>query len=504
MEPHEPPWSTNVDAKELRDTERRHEWMCTQLEMRRRHQMKLEAATSMGNGGEVAIDWYQAQLSKILPACNIEHVVEVLSDGLGFVEPNWSAITAVRQEANGIARLRGTQLNEKKAAVKLARANLARTDSPISFKFKTQRAIGKDLYEPSLFLITDRFVYFCQQGDSGRNLKRKVLTFPWLPVVGEEHTAELPLKLPLSFGKKTSSDIDNSLRDLTHKVLWTSLLPKRVQPSHCFSIVLIYTSLWQDTAGVWALHASCGLAVGEPSHALHISDLRTLIEPAIFCLEDVLGWSYEFEGTHRLKRFNVNFLYECLGKDRPHWTSDGIQYGLHENHLRDLDRTAYELPVDRLLSECIRDVFRQAVGRYHLERNAAECPAFAALSDAARTIVRAVDGAVIGMRLHDVAVELANETSSHVQTNGISDMPGTAALYLGSVESILGISHRPDALLLDRVTAIESRLLERITSIADDLDRAYCEIVIECFHNYLQKAATRLPLPAEVAEVVER
>lgn len=497
VEPDEPPWSTNVDAKELWDTERRHEWMCIQLEMRRRYQMNLEPATSKGKGGDAAIAWYQAQLLKTMPGCQIEHVVEVLSDGLGFVEPNWSAITAVRQEAAGIVRLREVHLKEKKTAVRLARANLTSSDSPNLFKFKTQRAIGKDLYEPSLFLVTDRMVYFCQPGDTSSNANHNDSVFSWQAVIGEDCTAKLPLKLPLSFARNTSLDIGSSLRDLTHKVLWKSLLPRGVQPSNCFSIVLIYTSLWQDTAGVWALHAACEKALCVPPNAVHISDVRTLIEPAIYCLEDVLGWSCEFEGAHRLKRFNVNFLYECMGKDMPLWTSDGINYGLNENHLRDFDKAAYDLPVDRLPSDSVRDVFRQAVGRYYLERNNEHCPGFAALGEAAQMIARAVDGAVIGIRLHDMACQLVKEAPSYINVNGISDMPGTADLYLCWVESICRISQRANVLIIDRIKAIEAHLLECVKSVSEN-DREYCDVVLECFRNYLQKAANRLSVPADV------
>ena len=103
------------------------------------------------------------------------------------------------------------------------------------------------------------------------------------------------------------------------------------------------------------------------------------------------------------------------------------------------------------------------------------------------------DSAVVGVRLHDVAFELAKEAASRVQTNSISDMPDTTELYLRSVESGLGMLGQPNARpVLERAREIVSQLRGRQATVAPDADKAHCGVVIECFGNYLDKMALRL------------
>lgn len=511
MEHREPPWRKNVDARDLRDSERRHGWMCTQLETRRRFQMKVPDPLNKRRNGDLAIDWYGSQLSRLFPGCHIDDVVEVLSDGIGFVEPNWSAISANRHDTHGVVKIEGERLEASKKAVKTARAGMAQHFDPRARKFTTQRTIGRDLYEPGLFLVTESTVYFCQASDSGRGARDRACLVAWSPVVGASEVADLPLKVPqepLTFVQETNANIDSSLRDLTRKVLWPSLLPAQAEPGHCFSLVLIYTSLWQESAGVWALHVACEKSLGPPQLTVPISDLRALVEPAALCLEDVLGWSCEFEGTHRWKRYNVDFLYETLGKERPTWTLDGLASGNTEHaagptekDAQESDKRAYELTVDRLPSESIREVFRQAVAQYVSERyNGGVCPDFKALSTAAREIIRAVDGAVVGVRLDDIALQLAAETGSRQEAEGVSDLPCTASLYLSAVERGLGLADALDTPALHRGRLICGVLTARADELEFEIEKQYCADVIECLGNYLDKLEARrgarvAPLP---------
>lgn len=488
----EPKWLQGIDYRYLRDNEQRHSWMCAQLEMRRRSQMRL---TNSGKNGIEAIGWYQRQFENVLSDCHVNTVVEVLSDGLGYIEPNWSAISAVPEEAKGIAKISSQQLTEKKKMIMRARAS-------VQAKFKTQRAIGKDLYEPGLFLVTEDEVYFHRPEHFDGNMKDGVVPCLWSSVLSDPERGVLPLMAPSSSTPGITAEIGHSLLHLTKNVLWPSLLPGK-SASNCFSIVLIYTSLWQETAGVWALHAA-GDAPPKPlPRSLRLSSLRALIEPTIFCLEDVLGWSCEFEGTHRWKRNNVNFLYECLAKDSPPWTPDGIDYGPAGVQLKDSDRIAYELSVDRLPSASIRDVFQQAVIQYLRERTGQDALDFTALSSAAKKVVRSTEGAVIGVRLSDISESLATEFHLNKAAIGLSDLPDTASLYLGSAESDLDILVRNDQTVMDRANLILAELTRRTGEINDNVESTYCLTVIECFQNYLEKLTARQPAQLEASTLVE-
>jgi hypothetical protein len=509
----EPPWSKGVDAKQLRNSTWRHGWMCQQLVTRRRHQMNLAdvPAESKLPKGTLAADWYASHLSKLFPKCNIRQVVEVLSDGIGFIEPNWSAISTIRGSDGGVGPMDDELLLERKISVKASRATMAQIGASDSPKFTTQRTIGGTLYEPGLFLVTENSVSFCHAGHSGRRALNSGSVSRWLPMVNEGDSADLPLKVPadhapVAFSKETNRDIEKSLIGLTKDVLWKSLFHKTVAPSHCFSLVLIYSSLWQETAGVWALHVECAGGIGSPTTSVPISDLRALIEPAILCLEDVQGWSCEFEGTHRWKRYNVDFVNEALGRTRPPWTLDGIEYGAGRHHLYELDKAAYELSVDRLPSESIRDVFRQAVEeQYRLQNGSATPPSHTCRGDdIAKLILRAADGAVVGVRLDDVARQLTLETGSQQEANGISDLQSTPSLYLSGVERDLGLSGSDTDTPLQR----GRKICEELGSLENQVSegaKPRCAAVVRCLSQYLLKlderqnpvADAQNPLPHE-------
>lgn len=472
-----PPWSED-SAHALSNTEQRHEWMCKQLVMRRETQMQLSKHAS--GKGAVAINWYERRLSSLHPNVEIENIVEVISDGLGFIEPNWSALYAATHEAEGIARYSEQQLKSTRETVRKERDKLAFPGNVI--RFKTQRAIGCDLYEPSIFLIMKDAVYFCQSHKLDEGAGESVCE--WQPV----DKADLRLKKVGHELDTAKGEISKSLYDLTSKVLWPAFFPHLEDPSF-FSLVLIYTSLWQETAGVWALHASCNNRLNTPPEAIKIADLRNLIEAPIFCLEDVLGWSYEFEGTHSLKRHNVNFLYECQGMSQPVWTADGIVESPSRQKARDVIRAAYELSADRMLPDSTREIFQRAVDLCcHLKRLGNY--AHEKLDEKALKIVRSIDAAVVGVRLYDAELEIFNPSQ---KPKFISDMPDSVVPYLIFAEIELEMKEASGRICdtLERAKAIAEEVEHQLEHLRDTQGAAYCQVVLECYRNYLQPVEAR-------------
>lgn len=488
----------------LRRSEERHSWMCEQLVHRRNAQI-LEESSSEANTRTLM--WYKEQLAWILGDSSPSKVVEVLSDGLGFIEPNWHAVAVRSGDNRGLTNLGRGELEQMKGTIARKRRGLTGTT------LKTQRAIGQDLYEPGLFLVTKGSVFFYRPGGRAANKMSGSTSAIWVDLSSEfSEFRELPVIERTEIRRDRSGEIALSLGRITREVLWECMLPPG---QHYFSLILLHTSLWQETAGVWALHVAANQGLLQEPVSVELPNIRRLIEPPAYCLEDVLGWSYEFEGTHRWKRNNVDFLREALGMGRPKWTPDGIAYNSGDGPPeKEADRAAYELSVERLPSRAIRDIFRQAIKLLHAREYGAEFIGFKNLSDVGKKIVRAVEATVIGLRLGDLEASLAatqNPAGEHAAVEpgeldvGVSDLPDSIDLYLKRAEVELSIDI--DLEVTDPV-ARGRRIVQVVRKLQSTVptshEQRYCLTVIQCLDNYLDKLATRrLPRHASLTEALD-
>ena len=113
-----PPWFTQHMA--LRDSASRHRWMCEQLVERRRLQFFAQSSLTKETPAGTAIRWYQDQLG----VKGITHITEVLSDGLGYIEPNWHAAEVTDANHASIVVIADSALTEFQDSIRKKRQDL--------------------------------------------------------------------------------------------------------------------------------------------------------------------------------------------------------------------------------------------------------------------------------------------------------------------------------------------------------------------------------------------
>lgn len=333
-----------IDEEAIVEPIARHEWMCRQLKDRRQAQIR-------GATGRL----YESLLNQLFdfgtpasPPSDFAHetdplvgkVFEVLSDGLGYVEPNWHALVS------------DGEIPEIVAPDVLAQFHIRirKLRDRLSTGTRTQRAIGNSLYESALFAVSNEGVWL---------LAMKPGAETWAPLP-DGNDDVLPLKRggQLTLQTLASSDPAASLIAIARSVHWPAFLVG-AQPSECLSLVLLHTSLWHEAAGVWAFHVRCnGATKIEPKSSVNLSSLRALVAPAVCCLEDVTGWAYEREGLHRVRQHNVNFRYHCLGiTTPPRWDPDGFPSAGVD---RAMDSLVYNLPAQAPVSVATSEILRIA------------------------------------------------------------------------------------------------------------------------------------------------
>ena len=186
--------------------------------------------------------------------------------------------------------------------------------------------------------------------------------------------------------------------------------------------------------------------------------LRNLLEPPIYCLDDVVGWSNEFEGLHQLRRGNVDFFYACSGKTPPVWTPDGIKYGINElAETKEIDAAVYSLPVEGDPATTIRGTFQLAV----LTEAALENGATATDGDRSASLLRAVEAFVVALRLLELRKAQHATEASHSHDRGLSDLGRTEDLYLerASQEMMSGLERAPGELAEDFARRLQDILV---------------------------------------------
>lgn len=362
-----PAWYQPSGREALAQSTPRHQWMCEQLLARRR----LQA------GGQTVLAWLKTALQKSVgDQVTPTRVFEVLSDGLGYLEPNWHAIDF------GPAQPLGSSAAAQVAALR-ERIRVAREKHRESLSgFPTQRALGGRLYESGLFLVTPQISYFLA-GGAWQEVSKSVLPLKF------ENDGTNP--------ENERRTIDASLRLLSQCVLWPSFFEN--SKGTYVSLVFLHTSLWQSVAGVWAFHARCDgefqvPRIGDETH------LRQLVEPAICCLEDVVGWANEHEGSHAGRRRNVDLFFRATGRLEPEWTPDGVR-GLFEED----DRRVYEIPPSPSEASDAREIFNRALDLL-ASRSSVHQPASSA-DPQTSAILRCLQGLFVAGRL-------AEQTPTHL------------------------------------------------------------------------------------------
>lgn len=310
-----PAWS--IDASEMTESERRHGWMVRQLLLRRGEQ---------NLPGDTLHSWYTGILRRLFllqddwGRGNCVSLYEVLADGLGTTEPNWSALHCDSTLVDG-AVLSSDRIAQLKSDIRKKRNSIADVD------VRTHRAIGSRLYQSCLFAVTQDGAYRLTGPSDGQ--------FSWVQCGSVPSTGSslLPVKCDSEarvdeYIATEEAHIARSLRTISDKVLWPAFFNNSSNMS--FSLVYLHTSLWEEVAGVWALHCKCSdEGGGAPRIASNdvcgdIQALRHLIEPAIFCLSDVSGWALHREGEHAKRRRSVNIYCALLGIAPPVWGPDGL------------------------------------------------------------------------------------------------------------------------------------------------------------------------------------
>lgn len=437
----------------------RHQWMCDQLRDRRSRQFGLQSLLSTTAGASrAALNWYQTQLG----APGIIEVVEVLSDGLGYIEPNWHAARVNEGEATGFQVLTRAQLFSYQHEIRQLRAKLGG-----GVHLRTQRAIGEHLYEQAVFLVSKSGTHLLSAGE-WRAIDRDTAVPLITPGAEKEGTRARPDNL----------EIAEALKTVTTEVLWKAFLSLKAPTT--FSLVLLQTSLYHRGAGVWALHVASDKEFDPTKNKPTLTQLENLLVPPVRCLDDVLGWSNEVEGLHRWRERNVDFLYACCGRTPPEWTADGLHYaegdGLED---RGLDSTVYCLPVEAEPSATIRQVFRLAVTRQ------------SDLQDQQLSIhprndrsIQSVEALVVGLRLL--------ETHSY-RPKGLTTLGDSASLYLEKASELIGLAWDGNQ---NPVQFAQNAIQELQERAATDSD-ATLRVVTNCLADYLAWSNSRALLAWE-------
>jgi hypothetical protein len=328
-----PPWL--VDEATIVEAQDRHSWMCRQLKERRQRQFRNASTESYGHVLSQLFDTSPASVTQT------EHIFEVLSDGLGYIQPNWHALEVTPGRTEIITQNAQAKFNDR----------IASHREQLSVGTRTQRAVGKLLYESALFAISNSGIWLLSTAPPSEQ---------WV-YLNTGDNGPLPIKTDTGMSRSLHTlDPVTSLSAITQKALWPSFFVD-AKPCECLSLVLLHTSLWHEGAGVWAFHARFrGAEQIRPKKSVLLSELRSLVAPAVCCLEDVSGWAYQREGLHAQRRLNVNFLYHALGVLVPEWDQDGIVGSADVDRERDF--SVYDLPADAAPSVTTRLILQIARG----------------------------------------------------------------------------------------------------------------------------------------------
>ena len=487
----QPSWALDIKDGSLTDSQFRHDWMCDQLMMRRRRQMDLQ--NHLDQQGHIAATWYNDYFLHIFKEIRVKNVIEVLSDGLGFLEPNWSALKSSPIEHAGVSKLSGPALDEKKRQVKKARRELYHGQNSKQH-FKTQRTIGRHLFEPGLFLIVNDAIYYCQIDDSGGcHYVGKRVT--WIKLSEASDFELMPLRDP---DDKANENIGSSLHDITKSVLWPTLLPKISDQKKCFSLVLMQTSLWQETAGVWAMHVLCDGDVGAPIYHTFLQSIRPLIAPPILCLSDTLGWSCEYDGMHHFRKDNYYFFKDISGFDRTPWTLDGVD-DTGGVTVSEVDKSVYYLSPCILPSDMACKIFTLAVGEYFKCRFQMDIQSINVdlFGDDAKKIKTIAQLSVIGLRLFYLSSSPVNNLPNFHLEDNKSEIPSPASLYLSLAETKAGLPCNESLSEIERCEKLYESLEAKLENLTGEIELNYCSSATECLSNYI-KALKKYPSPSHI------
>jgi hypothetical protein len=299
-------WEENVPSWTV---QKRHLWMSEALRYRR----KLQAV----NYGRNELEHYSTLLSEFFEHSALSEgdtfVLEILSDGLGDIEPVWHGI---KVETGGIGDIPQWMHQEF-----IQRISERRNRHNDLLKFKTHLEIGQKLLEPSLFKVTTTKVEYYDK-DQWHDLNEPDSPLPLKLAIEEgininwEDILSIKQALPALFKgddyKKTVEDIRKSLASISRDVLWPALFHDRGHKGDWLSLILIQASTWQ-VPGVWALHAFS--KKGKTSDKINPKSnlLLSTINPPVLCLNDALGAMFIRDSTHRQRQYDLRLYRKCKG-----------------------------------------------------------------------------------------------------------------------------------------------------------------------------------------------
>ncbi len=351
-----PPWAKRgrVDAPPPSWTvKERHRWMSDALHLRR----KIQASNF--DVGET--ENYSRMLSQFYEDPGEEMgVIEILSDGLGDVEPNWHGLRL----GSGEIQVLPPWL-QKELAAKVADHRRRVIEK---FVFKTHLDIGRKLFEPTLFLVSRASVKY-YHNDHWRDLDDPKAFLPLTLVKdGDEHIEWdksehikqnlLRMREDDSY-QKALIEIKKSLSVLSTSVLWPALLDSTNKDGESLSLILINASAWQ-VPGVWALHAHSlkGRMHNVSASETHV--VRWIIDPPLLCIQDVLGATFRRDSTHFPREKDVRLFRKCKGVT-------SVEF----DELDEEDRQVYDRPWSADPFERYGTIYRLVCEKYMRDAGAA-------------------------------------------------------------------------------------------------------------------------------------
>jgi len=338
-----PPWANKWKTVDLPSwtVKDRHLWMSDALHLRR----KIQAL----NNERDELQHYDTFLSHFYESfdwTDEEIVVEILSDGLGDVEPHWHGLKIGR---GGIYIL--PEWMHKKLVSKVAER---RTRVKGRLAFETHLKIGERLFEPTLFKITQTEVKY-YSGNRWCDLDDPKSPIPLMLTKDNSEKAEwdkmeqIASNLHALFQdeeyKKVIEEIRTTLSALSEAVLWPALLDSEKKKGELLSLVLIQASAWQ-VPGVWALHAFSPKRKVAAHATTELGLVKSIIDPPMLCLYDVLGATFRRDSTHEQRKNDVRLFMRCKGITWKFGPEEEF-YDLDENDQEIYDRPLSADPFER-------------------------------------------------------------------------------------------------------------------------------------------------------------
>ncbi len=313
-----PPWVKKWEESAVPKwtVEERHLWMSEALKFRR----KIQAV----NYGKGELDHYSALLSEFFEHFNIDedtsgsYILEILSDGLGDVEPIWHGIRIGQDD--GVQDIPTWMHGEL-----IAKVGEYRNRHEEKLAFKTHLQIGKRLLEPSLFKVTKQKVQYYSK-ECWRDLDNVESPLPLKLALNKDVNVNwediesirqfLPTLIQEPGYKEMIESIRESLWYLSHDVLWPGLFPNKSSHGEFLSLVLIQASTWQ-VPGVWALHAFSPTGKVSDKTCPKANLILSAITPPVLCLNDALGAMFVRDSSHEQRRNDLLLYRRCKGITQP-------------------------------------------------------------------------------------------------------------------------------------------------------------------------------------------